>query len=76
MKLKDELTRALVRYDMEHMRKSQKNPRIFYNPNALYLYLQAVDGVIEDVENGVDAEMAIARHFNKPLIKILIKAIK
>lgn len=67
--LKQRLVNALTDYDRRQSTKRH------YNHHALALYFQAVDDVMEAVEQGVDIRTALAGSFNDHVLDTCLKAI-
>ena len=65
--LHGQLDVLVTKYNHQIMRRHLRNPRVYYNPFALGLYLKAVDLVIADV-NSTSAKAEAARKIGIKLI--------
>ncbi len=68
MELKDKLSIALINYDGKQSKKRG------YNCHALPIYLQRLDEVIEDIQNGASVRSAIVAGYSGRLAAALLKA--
>ncbi len=73
--LHGQLDVLVTKYNHQIMRRHLRNPRDYYNPFALGLYLKAVDLVIADVIYGYDLRYALSRNFTDHMLNYLVIAL-
>lgn len=66
---RDKLIHIATQYDIKESNKK------YYNRYALAQYFKAIDGVVEDVEKGMDTRKAICASFNGRLCAAMLKAL-
>ena len=71
--LHGQLDVLVTKYNHQIMRRHLRNPRVYYNPFALGLYLKAVDLVIADVIYGYDLRYALSRNFTDHILNYLLR---
>lgn len=69
------MAHVVTAYDREQMGRSSGKGR-YYNPNALGLYLGAVERAAGEIKGGASHGDAINNNFNGPLANRLHKALK
>jgi hypothetical protein len=70
-KIRSALVSAITQYDKKQLAKAK-----WHNPNALNLYLDAVDATMSDYEKTNDLEKSLRRNFNDRLLDWMLKAAK
>jgi hypothetical protein len=63
----------VTKYNHQIMRRHLRNPRVYYNPYALALYLVAVDAAIVDINSGITVHDALAHNFTDHLLNYLVR---
>jgi hypothetical protein len=76
MALEEKLAATLTAYDLDQHKRSlsPSKRRVYYNPFALGLYLEALERAMGSLQfEGVTVEMALAENFIGHLLKTLLK---
>jgi hypothetical protein len=71
--LRSNLTIAVTAYDYSIRTRAARNPRVYHNPFALWLYLDAVGQVVNDVQNGIGIEQALRENFVGHMLNYLLR---
>ena len=69
------LAHAVTGYDRQQQARASAKGG-YYNPNALGIYLRAVEGAASDIKGGMTHANAINNHFNGGLARSLHKTFK
>ncbi len=72
---REKITHAVVEYDQKELARSIKNSRAYYNPNAIALYLNAVDRACEKIQQGQDTRSALVDCFCGRLLDKVLKSV-
>lgn len=75
-KLKADLESAVTLYDAKQMRRAMRNPRAYYNHNALSIYLDRVDAIMLDVQAGAEPRLAVIAAFSGTLLNAALRAMR
>jgi hypothetical protein len=70
--LRANLTLAVTAYDHMIRTRAARNPRVYHNPFALSLYLDAIERVIEDAET-MPMRAAISLNFTGRMLNNLLR---
>jgi hypothetical protein len=76
MNIRTKLVTAVTTFDRTQAERARKNPRLYYNSNALTIYLGRVDDIMADIEAGATPHDAVCAGFTPgPLRKAALKAL-
>jgi hypothetical protein len=78
---KADMTRAVLTlvctgYDSMIRTRARNNPRVYHNPVALSLYLDAVGRTVADISTGQCLRMALSQNFTGHMLSYLLRKAK
>lgn len=76
--LRETLRAVLVAYDADQYRRSisPSKRKVYHNPHAHGLYMEALESVCSDINSGATQREALIKHFTGHLLNTLLKALK
>ncbi len=69
------ITHAVVEYDQKELHRSLRNSCAYHNPNAIGMYLTAVDRACEKIQQGQDTRSALVDCFCGRLLDKVLKSV-